>query len=156
MGSLWIDLDLTDAPSSRFHGNRRNQPGDRAKALEEILPIVESGGKVVSDVYCLCGRIYKDIFMSSGFSDQHSRDQACYWYACPPIPEHLLHRLPLRLLHPAGVSRFLRRYGKAFETEQTLHSGINNVVLLMAAGHQLDSSIELRKKGSASWRLFGP
>uniref|UniRef100_A0A3Q2XX86 mitogen-activated protein kinase kinase kinase n=1 Tax=Hippocampus comes TaxID=109280 RepID=A0A3Q2XX86_HIPCM len=107
------------------NGNRRNQTGDRAKALEEILPIVESGGKVVSDVYCLCGRIYKDIFMSSGFSDQHSRDQACYWY------------------------------GKAFETEQTLHSGINNVVLLMAAGHELDSSIELRKKGVTLSTLLG-
>ncbi|XP_077384027.1 mitogen-activated protein kinase kinase kinase 5 isoform X1 [Festucalex cinctus] len=108
-----------------FALNRRNQPGDRAKALEEILPIVESEGKVVSDVYCLCGRIYKDIFISSGFTEQHSRDQACYWY------------------------------GKAFETEHTLHSGINNVVLLMAAGHEFDTSIELRKKGVTLSTLLG-
>uniref|UniRef100_A0A3Q3X845 Protein kinase domain-containing protein n=1 Tax=Mola mola TaxID=94237 RepID=A0A3Q3X845_MOLML len=92
----------------------RNRPGDRAKALELIEPIVNSGGKVASDIYCLCGRIYKDMFMSSGFTDQSSRDQACY-------------------------------YGKGFETEPTLHSGINNVVLLMAAGHEFDTSIELRK-----------
>lgn len=39
------------------------------------------------------------------------------------------------------------RYGKAFETEPTLHSGINNVVLLMVAGHEFDTSIELRKTG---------
>uniref|UniRef100_A0A667ZCP2 mitogen-activated protein kinase kinase kinase n=1 Tax=Myripristis murdjan TaxID=586833 RepID=A0A667ZCP2_9TELE len=108
-----------------FALNRRNRPGDRAKALEVILPIVESGGKVASDVYCLCGRIYKDIFISSGFSDHRSRDQACYWYA------------------------------KAFEAEPTLHSGINNVVLLMAAGHEFDTSIELRKIGVTLSTLLG-
>ncbi|XP_056237687.1 mitogen-activated protein kinase kinase kinase 5 [Seriola aureovittata] len=108
-----------------FALNRRNHPGDRAKALKAILPIVESGGMVASDVYCLCGRIYKDMFMSSGFTDQGSRDQACYWY------------------------------GKAFETEPTLHSGINNVVLLMAAGHEFDTSIELRKIGVTLSSLLG-
>ncbi|XP_056141892.1 mitogen-activated protein kinase kinase kinase 5 isoform X2 [Lampris incognitus] len=108
-----------------FALNRRNRPGDRDKALEAILPIVESGHKVASDVYCLCGRIYKDIFMSSGFTDHPSRDQACYWY------------------------------GKAFEAEPTLHSGINNVVLLMAAGHEFDTSIELRKLGVTLSSLLG-
>ncbi|XP_022619973.1 mitogen-activated protein kinase kinase kinase 5-like [Seriola dumerili] len=108
-----------------FALNRRNHPGDRAKALKAILPIVESGSMVASDVYCLCGRIYKDMFMSSGFTDQRSRDQACYWY------------------------------GKAFETEPTLHSGINNVVLLMAAGHEFDTSIELRKIGVTLSSLLG-
>uniref|UniRef100_A0A8C2XI66 mitogen-activated protein kinase kinase kinase n=1 Tax=Cyclopterus lumpus TaxID=8103 RepID=A0A8C2XI66_CYCLU len=104
---------------------RRNHPGDRAKALEAILLIVESGVNVVSDVYCLCGRIYKDMFMSSGFTDQPSRVRACYWY------------------------------GKAFEMEPTLHSGINNVVLLMAAGHEFDTSIELRKIGVTLSTLLG-
>uniref|UniRef100_UPI0037E78037 mitogen-activated protein kinase kinase kinase 5 n=1 Tax=Semicossyphus pulcher TaxID=241346 RepID=UPI0037E78037 len=108
-----------------FALNRRNHPGDRPKALQAILPIVETGCKVASDVYCLCGRIYKDMFMSSGFTDQRSRDQACYWY------------------------------GKAFETEPTLHSGINNVVLLMAAGHEFDTSIELRKIGVTLSTLLG-
>ncbi|XP_053289085.1 mitogen-activated protein kinase kinase kinase 5 isoform X1 [Pleuronectes platessa] len=108
-----------------FALNRRNHPGDRSKALENILPMVESGGKVASDVYCLCGRIYKDTFMSSAFTDQSSRDQACYWY------------------------------GRAFETEPTLHSGINNVVLLMAAGHEFDTSIELRKLGVTLSSLLG-
>ncbi|XP_030605568.1 mitogen-activated protein kinase kinase kinase 5 [Archocentrus centrarchus] len=108
-----------------FALNRRNHPGDRAKALEEILPIVGSGNKVASDVYCLCGRIYKDMFMSSAFTDELSRDQACYWY------------------------------GKAFETEPTLHSGINNVVLLIAAGHEFETSIELRKLGVTLSTLLG-
>lgn len=73
-------LELITADIINSSHIRRNRPGDRAKALELILPIVESGGKVASDVYCLCGRIYKDMFMSSGFADQGSRDQACYWY----------------------------------------------------------------------------
>ncbi|KAG9276432.1 mitogen-activated protein kinase kinase kinase 5-like [Astyanax mexicanus] len=108
-----------------FALNRRNHPGDRAKALSAILPVVESGDQVASDVYCLCGRIYKDMFLSSGFTDTHSRDQACYWY------------------------------GKAFEMEPALHSGINNVVLLMAAGHEFDTSIELRKIGVTLSSLLG-
>ncbi|MEQ2193502.1 hypothetical protein XENOCAPTIV_000151, partial [Xenoophorus captivus] len=58
----------------------RNHPGDRVNALKLILPVVESADKVASDLYCLCGRIYKDMFMSSGFTDVSSRDQACFWY----------------------------------------------------------------------------
>ncbi|XP_014327722.1 mitogen-activated protein kinase kinase kinase 5-like [Xiphophorus maculatus] len=108
-----------------FALNRRNHPGDRAKALKLILPIVESGDKVASDVYCLCGRIYKDTFMSSGFTDVSSRDQACYWY------------------------------GKAFEAEPTFHSGINSLVLLTAAGHEFETSIELRKIGVTISTLLG-
>lgn len=46
------------------------------------------------------------------------------------------------------------RYGKAFEIEPSLHSGINNVVLLMAAGHEFDTSIELRKIGVFVCPLF--
>ncbi|XP_046882489.1 mitogen-activated protein kinase kinase kinase 5 isoform X2 [Hypomesus transpacificus] len=128
---------LTDLPmclvtaqqNIKFHYifalNRRNRPGDRALALSVILPLVESEGKVASDVYCLCGRIYKDMFLSSGFREQSSRDQASYWY------------------------------GKAFESEPSLHSGINNVVLLMAAGHEFDTSIELRKIGVTLSTLLG-
>lgn len=108
-----------------FALNRRNHPGDRDKALKLILPIVESGSTVASDVYCLCGRVYKDMFLSSGFKDTYSRDRACYWY------------------------------GKAFEIEPSLHSGINNVVLLMAAGHEFDTSIELRKIGVTLSSLLG-
>ncbi|CAL8249628.1 unnamed protein product [Boreogadus saida] len=81
--------------------------------------------RAASDAYCMCGRIYKDAFISSGFIDHSSRDQACYWY------------------------------GKAFEVEPSLHSGIHNVVLLMAAGHEFDTSIELRKIGVTLSSLLG-
>uniref|UniRef100_A0A8C5FHN7 Protein kinase domain-containing protein n=1 Tax=Gadus morhua TaxID=8049 RepID=A0A8C5FHN7_GADMO len=108
-----------------FALNRRNGPGDRARALSVILPMVGSEDRAASDAYCMCGRIYKDAFISSGFSDHSSRDQACYWY------------------------------GKAFEVEPSLHSGIHNVVLLMAAGHEFDTSIELRKIGVTLSSLLG-
>lgn len=39
------------------------------------------------------------------------------------------------------------RFKRGFESEPTLHSGINYAVLLLAAGHQFDSSFELRKVG---------
>lgn len=43
------------------------------------------------------------------------------------------------------------RFKKGFESEPTLHSGINYAVLLLAAGHQFDTSFELRKVGE--WTL---
>lgn len=128
---------------------RRNQPGDRAKALELILPLVESQDKVASDIYCLCGRIYKDMFMSSGFSDQSSRDQACCWYARRSHSPLLSVRIRVFVMTKGmSVCLIFIRYGKAFETEPTLHSGINVVVLLMAAGHEFETSIEIRKIGA--------
>lgn len=58
---------------------RRNQPGDRKKALSVLLPLVERPEEVAPDLYCMCGRIYKDIFIDSGFMDAEMRDQAFYW-----------------------------------------------------------------------------
>ncbi len=43
---------------------------------------------------------------------------------------------------------YMYRFRKGFESEPTLHSGINYAVLLLAAGHQFDSSFELRKVGA--------
>lgn len=82
--------------------------------------------------------------MSSGFSDQSSRDQACCWYkqrfSCA-------FAMCVCVTSLKGFLIFIR-YGKAFETEPTLHSGINVVVLLMAAGHEFETSIEIRKIGT--------
>lgn len=55
--------------------------------------------------------------------------------------------------YKCGVTLLCVRYGKAFETEPTLHSGINNVVLLMAAGHEFETSIELRKIGASCFQI---
>nr|XP_033813198.1 mitogen-activated protein kinase kinase kinase 6 isoform X2 [Geotrypetes seraphini] len=121
--------DVADQPNIKFHYtfalNRRNLPGDREKALSVILPVVQSKETTAPDLYCLCGRIYKDMFISSGFTDVDKRDQACCWY------------------------------GRAFDTEPTLHSGINFAVLLMAAGHRFESSVQLRKIGVKLSCLLG-
>ena len=42
------------------------------------------------------------------------------------------------------------RYRKGFELQPTLYSGINLAVLLIVAGLQFESSIELRKIGPNS------
>lgn len=41
----------------------------------------------------------------------------------------------------------LCRYRKGFELQSTLYSGINLAVLLLVAGQQFESSMELRKIG---------
>ncbi|XP_044523863.1 mitogen-activated protein kinase kinase kinase 6 [Gracilinanus agilis] len=107
-----------------FALNQRNRPGDRDKALSVLLPLVRRGA-VAPDLYCMCGRIYKDLFSSSGLTDTGHRDQACHWYR------------------------------KAFETEPSLHSGINAAVLLIAAGHRFENSDELRQIGLKLGCLLG-
>ncbi|XP_038655370.1 mitogen-activated protein kinase kinase kinase 5 [Scyliorhinus canicula] len=121
--------DLVDNLHIKFHYafalNRRNLSGDRQSAISILLPMVHSEEQVPSDIYCLLGRIYKDMFLDSGFQDTDSRDNGAYWY------------------------------GKAFESEPTVHSGINLAVLLLAAGHQFDTSIELHKTGVKLSSLLG-
>ncbi|XP_075378518.1 mitogen-activated protein kinase kinase kinase 6 isoform X2 [Mycteria americana] len=105
----------------RFHYafalSRRNRAGDREKALSVLLPVVEHGEGAAPDLLCLCGRIYKDMFISSGLTDTKMRDQAFDWYS------------------------------KAFKVEPSLHAGINAAVLLVAAGHQFETSVQLQQIG---------
>ncbi|NXC75893.1 M3K5 kinase, partial [Anhinga anhinga] len=105
----------------RFHYafalSRRNRAGDREKALSVLLPVVERGEGAAPDLLCLCGRIYKDMFIDSGLADTEMRDRALYWYS------------------------------KAFEVEPSLPAGINAAVLLVAAGHQFETSVQLQQIG---------
>lgn len=121
--------DLVDNLHIKFHYafalNRRNRAGDRQNAIAILLPMVQSEEQVPSDIYCLLGRIYKDMFLDSVFQDTESRDNGVLWY------------------------------GKAFESEPTIHSGINLAVLLLAAGHQFDTSFELHKTGVKLSSLLG-
>ncbi|KAM9798260.1 mitogen-activated protein kinase kinase kinase 5 [Neosynchiropus ocellatus] len=116
-------------PHVKFHYafalNRRNLPGDRQKALDIMLPLVEGDDQVASDIYCLVGRIYKDMFLESHFTDTQSRDSGTLWFR------------------------------RGFESEPTLHSGINYAVLLLAAGQQFETSFELRKVGVKLSSLLG-
>ncbi|KAM4770717.1 mitogen-activated protein kinase kinase kinase 5 [Rhinophrynus dorsalis] len=122
-------FDLSIHHHVKFHYafalNRRKRPGDREKALQIMLHLVKNDDQVASDMYCLVGRIYKDTFLDSNFMDIESRDNGICWYR------------------------------KAFESEPTLHSGINYAVLLLAAGHQFETSFELRKIGVKLSSLLG-
>ena len=58
---------------------RRNQTGDRDKALEVITHAIDIADIKVPDMLCLCGRIYKDKFCESQYDDKESLKQAIYW-----------------------------------------------------------------------------
>uniref|UniRef100_A0A8C1SAT9 mitogen-activated protein kinase kinase kinase n=1 Tax=Cyprinus carpio TaxID=7962 RepID=A0A8C1SAT9_CYPCA len=121
--------DLADQPMIQFHYafalNRRNSPGDREKALRVMLQVLQSCEHPAPDMFCLCGRIYKDIFLDSDCKDTKNRDNAIQWYR------------------------------KGFELQPTLYSGINLAVLLIVSGQQFETSIELRKIGVRLNSLLG-
>ncbi|XP_051796612.1 mitogen-activated protein kinase kinase kinase 15 [Acanthochromis polyacanthus] len=121
--------DLATQPMIQFHYafalNRRNSPGDREQALGVMLQVLQSCEHPAPDMFCLCGRIYKDIFLDSDCKDTKNRDNAIQWYR------------------------------KGFELQPTLYSGINLAVLLIVAGQQFESSMELRKIGVRLNSLLG-
>uniref|UniRef100_A0A8B9F293 mitogen-activated protein kinase kinase kinase n=1 Tax=Amazona collaria TaxID=241587 RepID=A0A8B9F293_9PSIT len=121
--------DLADQHNIKFHYafalNRRNNAGDREKALQVMLQVLQTCDHPAPDMFCLCGRIYKDMFLDSECKDTNSRDHAIEWYR------------------------------KGFELQSTLYSGINLAILLLVAGQQFESSIELRKIGVRLNSLLG-
>ncbi|XP_004401571.1 PREDICTED: mitogen-activated protein kinase kinase kinase 15 [Odobenus rosmarus divergens] len=121
--------DLADQHNIKFHYafalNRRNNAGDREKALQVMLQVLQSCDHPAPDMFCLCGRIYKDIFLDSDYKDDTSRDNAIEWYR------------------------------KGFELQSSLYSGINLAVLLIVAGQQFETSMELRKIGVRLNSLLG-
>lgn len=58
---------------------RRNSPGDREQALRVMLQVLQSCEHPAPDMFCLCGRIYKDIFLDSDCKDTKNRDNAIQW-----------------------------------------------------------------------------
>uniref|UniRef100_A0A2K5PLG5 mitogen-activated protein kinase kinase kinase n=1 Tax=Cebus imitator TaxID=2715852 RepID=A0A2K5PLG5_CEBIM len=121
--------DLADQHNIKFHYafalNRRNSTGDHEKALQIMLQVLQSCDHPGPDMFCLCGRIYKDIFLDSDCKDDTSRDSAIEWYR------------------------------KGFELQSSLYSGINLAVLLIVAGQQFETSLELRKIGVRLNSLLG-
>uniref|UniRef100_A0A8C6FP92 mitogen-activated protein kinase kinase kinase n=1 Tax=Moschus moschiferus TaxID=68415 RepID=A0A8C6FP92_MOSMO len=121
--------DLADQHNIKFHYafalNRRNSAGDREKALQIMLQVLQCCDHPAPDMFCLCGRIYKDIFLDSDCEDDASRDSAIKWYR------------------------------KGFALQPSLYSGINLAVLLIVAGQQFETSMELRKIGVRLNSLLG-
>ncbi|PNJ78727.1 MAP3K5 isoform 2 [Pongo abelii] len=102
-------FDLASHHHVKFHYafalNRRNLPGDRAKALDIMIPMVQSEGQVASDMYCLVGRIYKDMFLDSNFTDTESRDHGASWYLKSIVETILIYKHFVKLTTEQPVAK---------------------------------------------------